>query len=558
MAYVLPVPALASSTVMPVGQRAVDGERSGVAGAISSPARAPAAAPTAAAPGARTGVGLLLGPARRRLRRAPAARRAARRASARRRRAACSRVGVLAVDPGIASVAGRPLAARPPRAGPRRRGSASAHAAAVRQGSGSGSRMPAVVEVDQPRQLGSARRAARAAGSAPSGGIRTTRMRSPRPRPTVTRRPAALGIGGGGRQQPDPRGQPLLGLQPGERRLQEHRAAHRQRARRRAGARPSSGTWTSSGAGGAPPRLGPRHAGDLAGDRQLRADHRHGELARAAAVRARARPGRPRCSSGAGEQRVEQPLADAPALERVELDRQRVEISSRGSLSRTPSRAERNARAGCDDERDQVLERDHVARRPAAAARRGTPAGRGAARCGARAPAYAVRSKLNGRAGRAARVEVPAVERLQRMADEHLRPAPGAPPAVRAVASMASSSSPTGTAGGRGQVRALVGAGEGDDQPLPGGQQRVEQQLAVLAARIALADQRPGEQQVVAVARRLARERPVVEPEQADDPVGHRAHRVHRADGEVAGAEVRPGRAAGEPLAEQRAELGPA
>ena len=86
--------------------------------------------------------------------------------------------------------------------------------------------------------------------------------------------------------------------------------------------------------------------------------------------------------------------------------------------------------------------------------------------------------------------------------------------------------------------------------------QRVEQQLAVLGARVALADVRVGEQQVVAVARRLAREDAVVEAEQADDPVRHRAHRHQRADRQVAGAEVRPRRAALEALGEQRADLG--
>ncbi len=67
---------------------------------------------------------------------------------------------------------------------------------------------------------------------------------------------------------------------------------------------------------------------------------------------------------------------------------------------------------------------------------------------------------------------------------------------------------------------------------------------------------RVGEQQVVAVARRLAREGAVVEAEQADDPVRDRAHRHERADGQVAAAEVGPGRAALEPVPEQRPQLG--
>jgi hypothetical protein len=65
-----------------------------------------------------------------------------------------------------------------------------------------------------------------------------------------------------------------------------------------------------------------------------------------------------------------------------------------------------------------------------------------------------------------------------------------------------------------------------------------------------------GEHEVVPIARSVARKRPVVEPEQADDPVGHRAHRHQRADGQVAGAEVRSGRSALEALGEQDSDLG--
>ena len=70
------------------------------------------------------------------------------------------------------------------------------------------------------------------------------------------------------------------------------------------------------------------------------------------------------------------------------------------------------------------------------------------------------------------------------------------------------------------------------------GHQRVEQQLTVLPSVIALPDPRGRRQQVVAVARRLARKRVVVETEQAHDPVGHGSHRLERADREVAGSEV--------------------
>ena len=88
-----------------------------------------------------------------------------------------------------------------------------------------------------------------------------------------------------------------------------------------------------------------------------------------------------------------------------------------------------------------------------------------------------------------------------------------------------------------------------------GGEQRVEQQLPVLGPRVALADVRVVEQQVVAVARRLAREHAVVEAEQADDAVRHRPHRDERADRQAAGPEVRARRAALEAVGEQRLDL---
>jgi hypothetical protein len=68
--------------------------------------------------------------------------------------------------------------------------------------------------------------------------------------------------------------------------------------------------------------------------------------------------------------------------------------------------------------------------------------------------------------------------------------------------------------------------------------QRVEQQLAVLAAHVALAEARVALQDVVAVDAAAAREDAVVEAEQRDDAVRHRAHRHHGADGQLAGAEV--------------------
>jgi hypothetical protein len=104
-------------------------------------------------------------------------------------------------------------------------------------------------------------------------------------------------------------------------------------------------------------------------------------------------------------------------------------------------------------------------------------------------------------------------------------------------------------------VRALVVARVGDDQPVRRREEGVEEQLAILRARVAIADVRVVEGQIVAVADGLAREDAVVEPEEDDDPMGHRAHRHQRADRHVPGAEVRAGRAALQALGEQRPDL---
>jgi hypothetical protein len=90
---------------------------------------------------------------------------------------------------------------------------------------------------------------------------------------------------------------------------------------------------------------------------------------------------------------------------------------------------------------------------------------------------------------------------------------------------------------------------------LAGSEDRVEQQLTVLAARVALAEAGVAGEDVVAIGARVAGERTVIEAEQADDAMRHRTHRHHRAHREVAGAEVRAGGAAGEPVGEQRVDF---
>lgn len=88
---------------------------------------------------------------------------------------------------------------------------------------------------------------------------------------------------------------------------------------------------------------------------------------------------------------------------------------------------------------------------------------------------------------------------------------------------------------------ALVVAGEEGNEVILRRHQRIEQKLAILAARITLADPRSTCQDVVPVELLGSREHPVVETEQDHCPVRHRAHRHHRAHGETAGPEVGPG-----------------
>ena len=185
---------------------------------------------------------------------------------------------------------------------------------------------------------------------------------------------------------------------------------------------------------------------------------------------------------GAGQPRVEQPLADAPLLERRRArPAARRSTSSSQSPTLMPSRWRRNARTGCSTKRTRSSSSTTVRRRSRQRRRRGSGRRRGARPRQRRArPSSVTRSKLHGLRRRARRRRSCAGRTAAADAGR------------RRVArrSTTSSSSPTGTAGGRGEVRALVVAGVGDDQAVGRGHQRVEQQLAVLAARVALADVR--------------------------------------------------------------------
>ena len=197
------------------------------------------------------------------------------------------------------------------------------------------------------------------------------------------------------------------------------------------------------------------------------------------------------------------------------------------------------------EEGDQRGELDVAARARAA---RGRPATAGAdrGRAAARAPASAAASKENGRRG----LEVLRVEGLQRVVAQRALLAAGHG-GVEGVEQLAE------RYGGRPRLaRRLVGAGVGDDEVLGRRDDRVEHQLAVLAARVALAGERAAGEHVVAVDRAGAREDAVVETEQADHAVRDRAHRHQGGHGQRAGAEVGAGRATGEALPHQRAYVG--
>jgi hypothetical protein len=157
--------------------------------------------------------------------------------------------------------------------------------------------------------------------------------------------------------------------------------------------------------------------------------------------------------------------------------------------------------------------------------------------------------------GEGAGDEVLGVERLERVMDDDRvawpLPVDGPHRPVDHVEQL-----PDGDGGRALGVRALVAAGVGDEKAVARRHQRVEQQLAVLRARVALTDVRVVQAEVVAVARGLAREDAVVQAEQADDAVGDRPHRHERAERQVARAEVGPGGAALEPFLQERPDFG--
>ena len=163
-----------------------------------------------------------------------------------------------------------------------------------------------------------------------------------------------------------------------------------------------------------------------------------------------------------------------------------------------------------------------------------------------------VESKVNGSLGiSSAGDDVASVEGLQRMSDDD------------GVAHLLLGGQVEGVEefGQRHRGRSLltgvfVGAGVGDDELLGRGADRVEQQLPVLGTDVAFAGHRIAGQHVVAVDDAEPREDAVVETDEADHPVRHRAHRHHRAHRQRAGAEVGPRRTSGEVTVQERADVG--
>ena len=149
--------------------------------------------------------------------------------------------------------------------------------------------------------------------------------------------------------------------------------------------------------------------------------------------------------------------------------------------------------------------------------------------------------------------EVAGVERLQRMLDDDAVARTAVGDADRAIDHIEQLTDRD--RGRTRRVRALVLPAVGDQDPVAGGHERVEQELAVLEPGVVVAHVRVVQDEVVAVSRARAREDLVVEAEQADHAVRDRTHRHERADGEVAGAEVRARGAAAEAVGQKRADV---
>ena len=308
----------------------------------------------------------------------------------------------------------------------------------------------AVVEVDEgrellERQLLARGRVVRERREPGDRDRRAVRRAGPR-LPDRGRRERALGVRRGQRQPADVGREPVAGVDPRVGDGPQHVAVD-------AGDRPAERAPVierdldvDRRRLGAFVELRVRGRRDVRDDRAHLGDHGVGELAR------RQRPARDlggdaRLDARAREDAVEQPLPDTPALERVELDRQRV-FDLVGVVPDADAEPLAQERAGRDARRSARGPRaPRAARSPPAAGRRGRAEARRASVVSARAPLSVTESKLHARSGTSS----PTMKFFGSngcsgcLISTRSRAGPSS---VRTVRSITSSSSPTGTAGG--------------------------------------------------------------------------------------------------------------
>ncbi len=311
---VLPVPALASSTVTPIGQRSADVERRLGRSQVGPRLARPAARPTGAGRSARTGS------LRSRSQPAPVLVRSRRRGQQvlERHHAAEHELvlglAVLVVPAGArrSSTPSAPCSPVVPAAPRRRPPTSCSTAAAARASRGRGGR----------RAHGDARSAAVA--RAASGSMRATPAPPSPPRPMVTARERAARVRRSQRQQAHPCREAVLRRRPASTlalRSTSPTTPGTVPTRERPSPR-STLTSTESLGDRRPPRRSPRRRSPRRPAARRRGSRRRGR--RAAGRRVRSRRSRTSSRSTPARRSLEEPVADGPPLEGVELHRQPV------------------------------------------------------------------------------------------------------------------------------------------------------------------------------------------------------------------------------------------
>ena len=137
-----------------------------------------------------------------------------------------------------------------------------------------------------------------------------------------------------------------------------------------------------------------------------------------------------------------------------------------------------------------------------------------------------------------ARLEVPGVERLQGVRDHDGVPRASVCDAHGVIHHIEQLAHRHGRWAR--EVGALIAPGVRHHQMVAGRQQRIEEELPVLAPHLGIADPLVARSQVVPVALDVTRETPVVQAQQAHHPVRDGAHGHERAHGQMARAEIGP------------------